>query len=106
MRSSDERVKALGELEIVGRAERAAAKRVEIEPRDAIDRLRHVEMAPEKLNVHRLAALMAGQRQEGRVERGVRLRAERRVIDRRALELLEPVVGPRVEFDHVEPLFA
>ena len=84
----DEGVKALGELEIVGRAERATAKRVEIEPRDAIDRLRHVEMAAEKLDVGRLAALVAGQRQERRVERGVRLRAERRVVDRGALELL------------------
>ena len=78
MRSSDEGVKTLRELEIVGGAERPATERVEIETRDPIDRLRHVEIAPEKLDMPRLAALMPGQRQEGRVERGVRLRGERR----------------------------
>ena len=45
---------------------------------------------------------MASQRQERRVERGIRLRADRRIIDRRALELLEPVVGARVELDDVD----
>ena len=43
----DDRVEALGELEIVGRAERAAAERLEVEARDPVDRLRNVEMAPE-----------------------------------------------------------
>ena len=61
-------------------------------------------MAAEKLDFKRLAPVMAGQRQERGVERGVRLRTDGRVIDRRALELLEPVVGARVELDDVEPL--
>src|SRR6202042_450331 len=79
-----EGVEALSELEIVGRAERAAAKGVEIETRDAVDRLRHVEMAAEKLDMGRLAALVAGQCQERRVERGIRFRPERSIVDGRA----------------------
>ena len=45
-----EGVKALSELEIVGPAERTTTKRVEIESGDAVDRLRHVKMAAEKLD--------------------------------------------------------
>ena len=47
---------------------------------------------------------MAGERKEGGVERAVGLRAQRCIVDRRADELFQPVVGPRVEFDDVEPL--
>ena len=46
----------------------------------------------------------AGHGEEGLVERRVRLGAERRVINRRARQLLQPIVGPRVELDNVEPL--
>src|SRR5271157_208994 len=83
-------VKALGDLKIVGGAERAPAERVEVETRCAVDRLRHVEAAPQKLDPGRLALVLAGQRAECGVERGVRLRANRRIIDRRARELLKP----------------
>jgi hypothetical protein len=67
--------------------------------------LRHVEMAAKKLDVGWLAALVAGQRQERRVERGVRFWPERRIVDGRALKLLEPIVGPGIQLDHLEPLF-
>ena len=56
----DDCVKALGDLEIVGRAERSPAQRVEIEPRDAVDRLRDIEMAAEQLDLSRLTPRMAG----------------------------------------------
>src|ERR1700677_633763 len=101
----DKGVKALRELEIIGGAEWATAEGVKVESCDSIDRLRHIELTTEQLDCHRRALLMAGQRQERRVERGVRLRAKRRIVDRRALELLEPVVGAGVELDHLEPLF-
>ena len=51
-----QRVKALGDGEIIGGAERAATKSVELETRDAVDRLRHVETAAQQLDLRRLAA--------------------------------------------------
>ncbi len=61
-------------------------------------------MAAEKLDFDRRAPVVAGQGQERGVERGVGFRADGRVIDRGASELLQPVVGARVELDDVEPL--
>ena len=97
-------VEFVGDFEIVGRAEGAPAQVVEVEARNAAGRLRHVKTAAEQLDLDRLAALMAGQSEEGGVERAVSLRPKRRVIDRRADELFQPVVRPRVELDNVEPL--
>ncbi len=90
-------VEALGDLEIIWRAERLAAQVVEGKAGDAAHRLRNLELAPEEFDFDRGAARSARERQEGGVERGVGLRAERRVIHRRAHQLLEPVVGQRVE---------
>ena len=100
----EDRMEALGDFEIVGRAERAPAEAVEIEPRDAADRLWNVQEPAEKLDLRRLASPDARQSEERRVERRVRLRAQRGVIDRRPDELLQPVVGARVELDDVEAL--
>src|SRR6185437_3079095 len=99
----DEGVKALGDLETVGWAKRAETKRVEIESRDTVDRLWLVEIAAEQFDFQLRAPLMAGQSEERLIERGVRLGAYRRVIDWRPLELFEPIVRARVEFDHVKP---
>ena len=98
------RMEALGDFEIVGRAERAPAEAVEIETRDAADRLRNVQETAEKLDLRRLACPDACQGEERRVERTVRLRAQGGVIDRRPDELLQPVVGARIELDDVEAL--
>ena len=93
----------LREREIVGRGERAAAEFVEGEARHAVDRLRNMERAAEQRDLDRRAARRAGQVEEGGVERLFGARVGGAVIDRRAGELLQPVVGAGVERDDVDP---
>ena len=91
-------MEALGDLQVVGRAEGLSAEVVEAEAGDSAGRLRHVEPPAQQFDLDRRAAPDPGQRQECGVERGVGLGSERRIIDRGADELFQPVVGPRVEF--------
>ncbi len=99
-----DRVEALGQREVIRRAQRPLAELAEAEPGDALRGTLHDQFPAlhGERDGMRLAA--AGEAAKSFAEPRMALVADRHVPDLRALELFHAVVGARVELDDVHAL--
>ncbi len=95
---------ALGDRQVVDRAERTVAKLVEGEPGNILGRARHGERTTLDGEGEALTLGAIGEGGEGVLERVPRLGVERAVIDRLPRQPRQPVVAPASHFEHVELL--
>ncbi len=95
-------VEALGDLEIVGSAERPLAEIAKGEARHPADGARHGNDPPLHLDFGRHLGAPFRHPFPGPIDQPVRLRAERRHIDRQTFKLLQPVIRRRIERGYLD----